>query len=92
MWINFKVNIQNIEAETERAILVKVPSKAKHSAGFCFWASKKCVREGAHSYEIVVGVNSERPVQLKRTGKNFKVLDEKELTAEQLAELFEGRA
>lgn len=91
MWINFKVNIQNIEAETANAILIKVPKNAKHG-DFCFWVSKKCVRDGSHSYEIVVGVNDERPVTLKRTGKNFKVLEERQVTAQELQESFKGRA
>lgn len=91
MWINFKINIQNIEAETDKAILVKIPKNASYGE-FCFWVSKKCVREGAHSYEVVIGLNNDKPITIKRTGKNFKVLDQKELPAEKIAEQFEGRA
>lgn len=89
MWENIKVNIQNIESETANAVLIKMPKKSKHK-DFCFWVSKKLVRQGSHSYEISIGIKSDFSFNAKRTGKNFKVLDERVLTANDLKEAFNG--
>lgn len=87
-WINFAINKQNIETETASAVLIKCPNKSK-SKGFTFWVSKKCLRRGNHSYEVIVGLNDERPVTLKRTSdKDFRVLDEIQKTAQEVADLF----
>lgn len=89
MWENIKVNIQNIEAETANALLIKLPNKSKFK-DFSFWISKKLVRDGSHSYEISIGIREDFQITAKRTGKNFKVLDEKILTASDIKEAFNG--
>ena len=87
MWNNAKVNIQNIKAETNSAILIRLPNKSKYKE-FEFWVSKKCVRDGSHSYELSVSINTDFTYKAKRTGKNFKVLDERELSGAEILEAF----
>lgn len=89
MWENIKVNIQNIVSETANAVLIKMPNKSKHT-DFCFWVSKKLVRNGSHSYEVSIGVKSDFVFNAKRIGKNFRVLDERTLSVSDLKEAFNG--
>ncbi|MCW1675670.1 hypothetical protein OLS47_01465 [Campylobacter jejuni] len=42
-FLNFKVNIQNIEHETASSVCFKMPKKSKY-AGFTFWLSKKLIK------------------------------------------------
>ena len=69
MWSNARVNIQNVKAETNSAILVRLPNKSKYK-DFEFWVSKKCVKDGSHSYELLVGINTDFTYKAKRTGKS----------------------
>ena len=87
MWSNARVNIQNVKAETNSAILVRLPNKSKYK-DFEFWVSKKCVKDGSHSYELLVGINTDFTYKAKRTGKNFNVLDERELSGAEILEAF----
>ncbi|EAL3818986.1 hypothetical protein C1Z70_07545 [Campylobacter jejuni] len=88
-FLNFKVNIQNIEHETPSSVCFKMPKKSKY-AGFTFWLSKKLIKDGSHSYELSCGVGEDFIIKLKRTSKKtFKTLSECEITAKELVECFQ---
>lgn len=80
MWKNVYLNIQNISAETAKAMLIKIPKKTKRWGGCEFWISKKCVREGSHSYEIEIGVNLEWTYKSVTSGR--------EITGQEFYEIF----
>lgn len=92
-WRKIPFNIQNVAHETDRGILIQMPRKSEYD-GFKFWTSKKLVREGRHSYEMLLSVNADMKFKLQKNGggKNnrFKVIAECELTADELAEAFGG--
>lgn len=92
-WINFKVNKQNIDGETTASLLIKFPNNSGLK-DFKFWVSKKCVRSGSHGYELVVGLRSDFQIKAQRTSpRNWKkVLDEKVMTAQEVADRFQNRA
>ena len=80
MWKNVYLNIQNISAETAKAMLIKIPKKTKRWGGSEFWISKKCVRSGSHSYEIEIGVNLEWTYKSVTSGR--------EITGQEFYEIF----
>lgn len=82
-WKNINVNDNLIEKSTGKAVLIKMPKKSKY-AGYTFWHPAKCVHEGRHSAAVSLGYTTDWKFSLKKTGKNFNVLDEAELTAEEL--------
>lgn len=92
-WKKFAFNIQNIVRETDNGILIQMPHNSEHD-GFKFWTSKKLVRDGRHSYEYLLSVNADMKFNLKKNGNGkynrFKVIAEKEITADELAEAFGG--
>lgn len=87
--MQFRVNIQNIQTETYNSILIRMPNKSKYK-DFCFWVSKKLVKQGSHKYEILVWLGDNFKIKCTRTGKNYRVLDEKELSAEEIYNAFES--
>lgn len=82
-WKNINVNDNLIEKSTGKAVLVKMPKKSKY-AGYTFWHPAKCVHAGRHSAAVSLGYTTDWTFNLKKTGKNFNVLDEAELTAEEI--------
>ena len=87
-WRRIAVNIQNIQHETEKAVLIAMPHSSKYD-GFKFWFPKKLVREGFHSYERAVSVADDMSITLKRKSeKTGAVLAERTVDADELIEAF----
>lgn len=91
MWKNIQINKQNIERESEKAILINMPHKSKYD-GYSFWHPSKLVRDGKNSYSVIIGYTNEFTFKLKKYGngkwnKN-EVIDEKEITIEEFEEAF----
>lgn len=91
MWKNIQINVQNIERESEKALLIKMPNKSKY-AGYKFWHPSKLVRNGNNSYAVSIGYTNEFTFKLKKFGNGkynkFDVIDEKEISIEEFEEAF----
>ena len=92
MWKNLNINKQNIETETAKAVLIKMPKKSRYD-GYKFWHPSKLVRNGRHSNAVSVGYTDDFTFKLKKFGNGkynkFDVLDEIEISAEQFEQAFE---
>lgn len=87
MWKSFNINIQNIEHETERAMLINCPNKSEYK-GYSFWHPKKLVRSGKHSYALQMSYTEEFKFKLQKYGKQKNILNEIEVDAKQIEEIF----
>jgi hypothetical protein len=84
MWKNLFINVQNIETETEKSVLINMPKKSEYS-GFLFWHPKKLVSNAGHKgYRISIGYTDDFKFNLKRYGKNNNVLQELVLNAQEM--------
>ena len=88
MWQNIEFNSNNVQAETAKSVLIKVPgSKLK------FWHPAKLVRyKGKNGYLVSIGFTNEFTFKLFRNGEgqynqNEKI-EEIELTANEFVERF----
>lgn len=94
-WKNIEINKQNIETDTGKATLIKMPNKSKY-AGYKFWHPSKLVRYGSNSYAKSIGYNDEFTFKLKKNGNGkynkFEVIDEIEIDVEEFEEAFECMA
>lgn len=92
MWKNIEINIQNIETDTGKSVLIKMPNKSKY-AGYKLWHPSKLVRKGSNSYAVSVGYTNEFTFKLKKFGNGkynkFDVIDEIEISAEEFEKQFE---
>lgn len=89
-WKTFNINRNQIEHETERAVLIKMPNKGRY-AGWTFWWPKKLVKEGPNRAAVTIVYNpmmSEFKV-FKSSPKTFKRLGEDTLSADDILEEFE---
>lgn len=84
-WKKILFNIQNIETETQRAVLINLPHKSEYD-GWKLWVGKKLIREGTHSYNRSILCTD------SFTFKIFRDDNEKTLTANELEEVFSNRA
>lgn len=91
MWKNIEINLQNIETETEKAVLIKMPNNSNY-AGYKFWHPSKLVRYGSNSYARSIGYTDQFTFKLKKYGNGkwnkTKVIDEKEISVEEFEEAF----
>ena len=89
MWKNIEINIQNIETDTGKATLIKMPNKSRY-AGYKFWHPSKLVRYGSNSYARSIGYTDEFTFKLFKNGKHnkFEVIDEIEIDVEEFEEAF----
>lgn len=92
VWRKIALNKQNIEHTTATGALIKMTHSSEHD-GFKFWVSAKLLREGRHSYELFLSVKDDMEFKLQKRGgwsSNNKLLDERTISADQLAEAFGG--
>jgi uncharacterized protein YuzE len=91
MWKNIEINLQNIENETGKATLIKMPNKSKY-AGYKFWHPSKLVRYGSNSYARSIGYTDDFKFKLKKFGNGkwnkFEVINEIEISVEEFEEAF----
>lgn len=91
-WKNVDINIQNIETDTGKASLIKMPNKSNY-AGYKFWHPSKLVRYGSNSYARSVGYTDEFTFKLFKNGNGkynkFNVIDEIEIGVEEFEKAFE---
>jgi len=91
-WHSIEINIQNIETETGKATLIKMPNKSKY-AGYKFWHPSKLVRYGSNTYARSIGYTDDFTFKLKKYGNGkhnkFDVIDEIEINAEEFEEVFD---
>lgn len=92
MWKNIEINLQNIETETEKAVLIKMPNNSNY-AGYKFWHPSKLVRYGSNSYARSIGYTDQFTFKLKKYGNGkwnkTQVIDEKEISVEEFEEAFD---
>lgn len=91
MWKNININKQNIEVETVKAILIKMPNNSDYK-GFAFWYPTKLVRDGRNKNAVSIGYNDEFTFTLKKFGNGkynkMDVIDEIKISAEEFEEAF----
>ena len=92
MWKNIEINIQNIETDTGKATLIKMPNKSRY-AGYKFWHPSKLVRYGSNSYARSIGYTDEFTFKLFKNGNGkynkFDVIDTIEIDVEEFEEAFD---
>ena len=93
MWYKINFNALNIEYETEKATLIKIPRNSNY-AGYCFWHPKKLVRENeiGKGYFLTFSFDETFKFKLQKfSNSKFKkeLLDEVILDYEEIQNEFE---
>ena len=88
-WKTIKFNVQNIQYETAKAVLIKMPNNSDYK-GYVFWLPSKLVRViGGNGYQCSFSYTEAFEFNLKKTSRDGKVLDEVVLSASEMEEAFE---
>lgn len=67
-WKKIRVNTQNIEAETGKAVLIKMQHSSDYD-GYKFWHPAKCVRPGSNTFEVEVSFSEGWEFKLFKNGQ-----------------------
>lgn len=90
-WKNKNINKQNIEVETAKAVLIKMPHNSDYD-GYKFWHPTKLVRKGRNSNSVSISYNDEFTFNLKKYGNGKynkrEVIDEIEIDTEEFENAF----
>lgn len=86
-WKNININMQNIETNTSRSVLIKMPNNSEYK-GFKFWHPAKLVRHGRHSNAVSIGYTDEFTFRLFKTNKHYEIVEEEEIDVEEFEEAF----
>lgn len=92
MWKNISINLNQIQVETEKSILINCPHNSSYD-GYSFWYPSKLVRSGRHSYSISIGYNDDFKFKLIKYGKgkwnSRDIIDKIEISVEEFEEMFD---
>ena len=88
-WKKIQFNAQNIEHETDKATLIKMPHNSDYD-GYVFWFPSKLIRDCAKGkgYFKTMSFTDEFEFKLKKMGKNGNVLSEVTISSEIMIEQF----
>lgn len=92
-WEKIFFNAQNIIANTETGVLIKMPNSSHKYKGYSFWMPQKLVRvQGGRGYHMSFSFTSEFTFKLKKYGRgryNWKdVIAETEIGVDEMKKAF----
>lgn len=89
MWHKVYFNSQNIEHDTAKAVLIKMPNKSEY-AGYKFWHPTRLVREeGGKGYHMSFSFTEEFQFTIRKYGQNRQVTAEKIIGWDEMLKAFE---
>lgn len=93
MWTKVYFNLQSIQRETPRSVLIKMPNHSKYK-GYSFWHPAKLVRrEGGKGYHLSFSFSDDFNFNVIKYGQgrynSNEIISEYELDAEDMKEVWQ---